>query len=264
MIEFFTTTISIESIIILSLAALLAGFIDAVVGGGGLIQLPALLIQMPQTAIPTLFGINKIAALSGTSMAAYNYSRKVKFNFTLLGTTGFAAFLASYAGAKAVTYIPPASLKPLILILLIVIAIYTFLKKDFGSSHSKNLSTQKQITFGVILALLVGFYDGFFGPGTGSFFVFGFVFILGFDFLKASAYSKIINCITNISALIVFINNGNFILYLALIMASFNIIGSLIGTHLALRRGNSFIKNIFFIVVSIMILRYGYDILFVK
>lgn len=261
MFDLFATEISLETLIVLSIAALLAGFIDAVVGGGGLIQLPALLIQMPQTPIPTLFGINKIAALSGTSIAAYNYSRKVKFNFTLLAIVGMVAFLASYAGAKAVTYIPPDSLKPLILILLIAIAVYTFTKKDFGSNHSKTLSQQKKIIFGTILALLVSFYDGFFGPGTGSFFVFGFVFILGFDFLHASAYSKIVNCITNISALFVFVNNGNFILYLALIMAFFNVTGSLIGTHLALNRGNTFIRYIFISVVSIMIIRYGFEIL---
>lgn len=249
------------TILALAFLAFIAGFLDSVVGGGGLIQVPALLISFPNSPIPTLFGTNKIAALSGTSVAAYQYAKRIKFNFKLLIAISFFSFIASFLGAKTLSYIEANTLKPVILVILILIAFYTFIKKDMGSIQTKTLSLNKQITYGSILGVVVGFYDGFFGPGTGSFFVLGFVVILGFEFLTASAYSKIINCVTNISALFVFIRNGNYLLELAIIMAVCNIAGSLIGSRLALKKGNSFIRIIFLIIVLIMILKYGYDIL---
>jgi uncharacterized membrane protein YfcA len=147
-----------------------------------------------------------------------------------------------------------------VLIILIVIAIYTFLKKDLGSVQTKRLPLTKQIIFGSIIGILVGFYDGFFGPGTGSFLVLGFVVVLGFEFVTASAYSKVINCITNISALIVFIKQGYYLLDLGILMAICNMAGSFTGSRIALKKGNSFIRLIFLIIVAIMILKYSYDI----
>lgn len=249
--------ITIISLVVLSF---LAGFIDAVVGGGGLIQLPALLITLPNTALPTLFGTNKIPALAGTSIAAFQYSKRIKFNFTLLIVISICAGVASYAGAKVVSYINVNTLKPVILAILIAIAIYTFIKKDLGSVQSKSLTLKKQLIYGSLIGLVVGFYDGFFGPGTGSFFVLGFVVILGFEFIQASAYSKVINCVTNLFALVVFIKQGNYLLELAIIMSVCNISGSLIGTRIALKRGNGFVRTVFLIIVTLMILRYGYDI----
>lgn len=139
-------------------------------------------------------------------------------------------------------------------------AIYTFIKKDLGSVQTKNLSFKKQLIFGILIGFGVGFYDGFFGPGTGSFLVLGFVVVLGFQFLEASAYSKVINCMTNISALFVFVSQGNYLLELAIIMALSNISGNLIGTSMALKKGDQFIRKIFLLVVVLMIGRYGYDI----
>jgi uncharacterized protein len=253
-------TITIISLIILSFVA---GFIDAVVGGGGLIQIPALLISLPKTPLPTIFGTNKIAALAGTSISAVQYSKRIKFNYKLLLAISICAGLASFLGAKVVSYINVNTLKPVILVVLISIAIYTFLKKDLGSVQTKNLSFDKQMIYGSIIGLIVGFYDGFFGPGTGSFFVLGFVVILGFEFVQASAYSKVINCMTNISALIVFIRQGNYLLELAIIMSVCNITGNLVGTRLALKKGNTFVRTIFLVIVTLMIFRYGYDI-FIK
>jgi uncharacterized protein len=245
----------------LGIMAFVAGFIDSVVGGGGLIQLPALLISFPKNALPMLFGTNKIAALSGTSVAAYQYSRRIKFDLRLLLVISLFALIASALGAKSLSYFKVDVLKPVILAALILIAVYTFLKKDLGSVQTKTLPIGKQMLFGSILATVIGFYDGFFGPGTGSFFVLGFVLVIGFDFLTASAYAKFINCITNISALIVFIKQGNFILGIAVLMAVCNITGSIFGSRLALKKGNSFIRVIFLVIVVIMILRYGYDVL---
>jgi len=251
---------NILTLIILGLAAFLAGFIDSVAGGGGLIQLPSLLIAFPKAPIPTLFGTNKISALAGTSFAAYKYSKQIKYNYPLLIAVSFFAFVASFAGAKTVSYINVSVLKPVILIILIGIGIFTFIKKDLGSVQTHNLSNFKKLWLGSLLGLIIGFYDGFFGPGTGSFLVLGFVILLGFEFVAASAYSKIINCATNVSALFVFIRQGNYFLGVAVVMALCNIAGSIIGSHLAIKKGNQFIRIVFLFVVAILIARYGYDV----
>lgn len=253
---------NIVALIALGLFSFIAGFIDAVVGGGGLIQIPALLINLPKTSLPTLFGTNKIAALSGTSIAAFHYSRRINFNFKLLITIALFAGIASFLGARTIQYIDVNTLKPAVLFVLIAIAVYTFVKKDLGSMQTKVLSFNKQLIYGSLIGLVVGFYDGFFGPGTGSFFVLGFVVILGFEFVQASAYSKVINCMTNGAALLVFIKDGNYLLELAILMAICNIVGNIVGTKLALNKGNRFVRVIFLGIVSIMIIRYAYDIFF--
>jgi len=249
-------------IVILSLIilAFTAGFIDAVVGGGGLIQIPALLINLPDIPLPTIFGTNKIVALSGTSISAYQYSKRIKLDYRILLFISISAAIASYSGAKIVSRINVSFLKPAILIILILILIYSLIKKDLGKVKTKSLSINRQIIYGSIIGILVGFYDGFFGPGTGSFLVLAFVVILGFEFLEASAYSKVINCVTNISALVVFIRQGNYLIELAILMAIFNILGSILGTKLAIKKGNHFIRIIFMLIVSILIVRYAWDI----
>jgi uncharacterized membrane protein YfcA len=249
-------------LLIIAIASLFAGFIDAVVGGGGLIQFPAFMILFPNSNIPTAFGTNKIAGLSGTSIAAVQYAKKVKFDWKLLLITAFSSFIFSFIGAKLVSRIDVNILKPFIFFILIAIAIYTFKKKDFGSYTTKILTDKKKYLFGFLLGVTIGFYDGFLGPGTGSFLVLGFVALLGFEFLEASAYAKIINCITNISALYVFISQGNYIIEIAIIMAIFNVLGSIIGTRMAILKGNQFIRKLFLLVVGVMIIRYGYDVFF--
>lgn len=249
------------TIVLLSISSFTAGFIDAVVGGGGLIQTPFLLITFPKMPLPILLGTNKIAALAGTTTAAFKYAKKVTFNYKLLIVIAASCSLSSFLGAQVINHLDSNLLKPVILIILIVIAIYTFIKKDLGAIETKELPANKQLLYGSLIGLIVGFYDGFFGPGTGSFFILGFVVILGFEFVKASAYAKIVNSVTNLSALIVFVKNGNYILPLAILMASFNIIGSFIGSHLALKKGNGFVRIIFLLIVTLMILKYGYDVL---
>lgn len=261
--QFSFTEYTFISLVILAVLSFVAGFIDAVVGGGGLIQLPALLIQFPQTNLPTLFGTNKIAALSGTIIAAVQYAKKVKFNLALLLMISLFAYLASGAGAKIVSLLDVQMLKPIILVILIAIAIYTIFKKDLGAIQLKPISPKKQMIYGSFIGIVVGFYDGFFGPGTGSFLVLGFVLFLGMDFMHASAYAKIVNCITNLSALVVFIHQGNYLLNIAVLMGVSNIIGSYLGSHMAIKKGNAFIRNIFIFIVILMIIRYGYDV-FIK
>lgn len=250
-------TIAIVSLIVLSFTA---GFIDAIVGGGGLIQAPALLIALPNTPLATIFGTNKIASLAGTATAAVHYAKRIKFNYKVLLAISLAAGLASFLGARLVSHLNANALKPVILIILIAIAIYTFFKKDLGAVETKKLSLKKQLLFGSLIGAAVGFYDGFFGPGAGSFLILGFVVVLGFEFIQASAYAKVINCITNLTALFVFIKQGNYLLELALLLAVCNMSGNLLGTKLALKRGNSFVRNVFLFVVSLLIVRYAYDV----
>ncbi len=248
------------TITVLTVFSFIAGFIDSIVGGGGLIQLPALLIGLPKSPLPVLFGTNKIAALSGTTIAAIQYSRQVKYDFRLLMTVSVFAFVASNMGARTVSVINPDVLKPVILFILIGIAVYTFVRKDLGSVQTKTLSLSRQIVFGSLAACFIGFYDGFFGPGTGSFLILAFVIILGFDFLKASAYAKVINCVTNLSALVVFVWQGSFIPGIAILMAIGNISGSVVGSRMALRKGNRFIRVVFLVIVTLLIVRYGYEV----
>lgn len=252
---------SYTTLVLLALTAFSAGFIDAVVGGGGLIQLPFLLITFPSLPIPVIFGTNKLAALCGTSVAAVRYARFVKFNVPLLITISLFCAAASFGGAKVVNLINPAVLKPLILLILVVVAIYTFIKKDFGLLRTKDLAASKLLLFGSCIGLAVGFYDGFFGPGTGSFFVLAFVLVLGFDFVHASAYAKVVNCVTNVAALVVFVKDGNVLYPLAILLAVFNMTGSFVGSHFALKRGNTFVRGVFLLIVSILILKFGYDVL---
>ena len=256
----FFSDYSFYTLFFLAAFAFIAGFLDAIVGGGGLIQLPALLIQFPQLALPTLFGTNKIAALSGTSIAAVQYAKRIRFNWKVLLSISLFSFLFSFLGARTVSYLDSEALKPLILIILIAIAIYTFIKKDLGNVATKDLSTTKKMIFGALIGAVIGFYDGFFGPGTGSFFVLAFVVILGFDFLSASAYAKVVNCITNISALLVFVSHGNYLLELAILMAVFNIAGNFLVTKIAFKKGNGFIRIVFLIIVMLMILRYSKEV----
>nr|HML85754.1 TSUP family transporter [Bacteroidales bacterium] len=179
----------------------------------------------------------------------------------LLALVGLLTAISAFIGAKVVSSLPIGLLKPIILFILISIAIYTYLKKDLGGQQTKNLSTYKQYLLGATLGVVIGFYDGFFGPGTGSFLVLGFVALLGFDFLHASAYAKVINCIANIGALTVYINNSQFLLVPALIIAIFNIVGNITGSKMAIAKGNLFIRKVFLVIVLLMIARYAYDIL---
>jgi len=254
--------LGIGTIFALGFFSLLAGFIDAVVGGGGLIQLPALLLQLPSSPLPTILGTNKIAALSGTSVAAAQYARRIRYNFPLLFVISFFAFISAHLGAKLASRIDPASFRPLILVILISIAIYTYFKKDLGTRDGQTVRMPMQYLYGSLMGILIGFYDGFIGPGTGSFFVLAFVVLLGFEFVQASAYAKFVNCMTNFSAVMVFVKQGNYVLSIAILMAVCNVIGNVLGSVLALKKGNAFVRIFFLLVVSAMIIRYSYMIFF--
>lgn len=250
-----------ELILTLVFFAFCAGTIDAAVGGGGLIQIPALMGALPQTAPATLFGTNKLASICGTGSAAFSFVRRVKLQWSLLGVIALFAFISSFIGAACVSLIPTHILRPIVLVMLIVIAIYTFAKKQFGQVHVDQQITPKLLVLAGMGSLAIGFYDGIFGPGTGSFFIFFFIRFLQVDFLHASALAKIGNLMTNLAALSFFIPTGHVLFELGLMMAVANIAGSLLGVRLALKYGSGFIRILFLILVSILICRLGYQIL---
>lgn len=251
----------IDLILSLLFFAFCAGAIDAAVGGGGLIQIPALMGALPHYATATVFGTNKLASICGTASAAWSYLRRVKLQWKLLVVIGVTACISSFGGAACVALIPQSFLRPFVLLMLIVIAIYTFTKKQFGQVHEQQEVTRKVLILAGVGGLLIGFYDGIFGPGTGSFFIFYFIRYLKVDFLHASALSKIGNFMTNFAALSFFIPTGHVLFQLGLMMAVANIAGSLIGVKMALKYGSGFIRILFLILVSILICRLGYQMI---
>ncbi|RFP66387.1 sulfite exporter TauE/SafE family protein [Hymenobacter lapidiphilus] len=247
---------------LLCLFAFLAGLIDAVVGGGGLIQLPALLVLLPGVPVPTLLGTGKVSSLLGTVAALRRYAGQVPLRWRAVGTAAAVAGVFSFLGARVVSKLPQELLPPLVLGLLVVIAAYTFWRKDFGSIHAPRLPASREPYYGAALGLVLGFYDGFFGPGMGSFLLFAFVGLFGYDFLTASASAKLVNAVTNFTALIYFAASGQILWAAALPMAASNIVGSTLGAHLALRHGTGFVRVLFLLMVSAFILKLSWQVFF--
>ena len=245
--------------VILAAAAFLAGIIDAVVGGGGLIQIPALFSTLPNTAPATLLGTSKFAGIWGTGAAAVGFAKRVKLQWSTAVPAASAAFALSFVGAYTVTHIPPDFIRKLLPFILLAVAVYTFQKKDFGSVHAPLHVGSRERVFAILVGGGIGFYDGFFGPGTGSFLVFLFVRFFGFDFLGASAVAKVVNVACNLSALMWFGYSGHLLWQLGAVMAVCNVLGSLIGIRLALKHGTVFVRKLFLLVVSGLILKTGYD-----
>jgi hypothetical protein len=244
---------------VLAFAALFAGMIDAVVGGGGLIQIPALFSSIPGAAPATLLGTSKLAGIWGTGAAAINFARRIKIAWSTAAPAALAAFLFSFCGAYTVTRIPPDFLRKLLPLILLAVAIYTLKKKEFGQHHSPFHEGLREKVFAMLAGGSIGFYDGFFGPGTGSFLIFLFVRFFGFDFLSASAVAKVVNVACNLAALLWFGYSGNLLWKLGAVMAVCNVAGSLLGSRIAMRYGSGFIRRLFLVVVGILILKTGFD-----
>jgi uncharacterized membrane protein YfcA len=245
--------------IFITLASLLAGFVDAIVGGGGLVMVPALFAAFPAAPPATLLGTNKAAAVWGTAMSTWQYSRRVQIRWAAMLPAAAAGFAGSFAGAWAVTVVSGEFLRKLLPVVLLGVLAYTLAKKELGRHHSPRLSGRAELAAACGIGAVIGFYDGFFGPGTGSFFVFLFVRLLGYDFLNASASAKLLNCATNVAAIVLFAAKGHVWWHFAVTLAVANMVGSLLGTHLALKHGAGFVRGIFILVVSVLILKTGYD-----
>ncbi len=248
--------VSVE-LLALCFAAFLAGFVDAAVGGGGLIQLPALMLAYPEAPLPVLFGTNKLASIAGTSVALVRYALAVSLRWSVIAPAAALAFIGSFLGARAVSAMPTSALRPVVLLLLVAVAVYTLIRKDLGAK-SGQLPPYAALGAAALGAAL-GFYDGFFGPGTGSFFIFALVGALRFGFLEASASAKLLNVATNLAALAWFLPQGQVWFGVALPMALCNILGSTAGARVALSRGSQFVRQLFLIVVTLMVAKLGYE-----
>jgi len=251
--------VELVEIAFLCTAAFVAGLIDAVVGGGGLIQIPALFSVLPQAQPATIFGTNKLSSIFGTGSAALRYARRFDVPWAAALPAALSAFVLSYFGAMTVALLPKDWLRPLILVLLVVVTGYTYAKKDLGAVDQNRAHGQRDMLLAVVFGGVIGFYDGFFGPGTGSFLIFVFVRFFGLDFLRASASAKFVNAATNLSALLFFGMNGHVLLATGLFMAIFNIGGSLVGTHLAIRHGAGFVRRVFLGIAVVFIMKFAWD-----
>lgn len=241
-------------------AAFLAGFVDSIVGGGGLIQIPVLFTLFPGAAPALLLGTNKVAGIFGTAAAAGQYARRVRVEWNAVLPAAMAALVFAFWGAWTVTRLRPDFLRLLLPFILAAVAWYTFKRKDFGAVHAPAHSGRAEQVRGASVGGAIGFYDGFFGPGTGSFLVFVFVRHFGFDFLAASAAAKVVNVACNLAALVWFALAGKIWLGLGLLMALFNISGSVVGSRVALVRGTGFVRQLFLVVVVVLIAKTGWDL----
>lgn len=240
-------------------AALFAGFVDAVAGGGGLIQVPALLVTLPAESPATVFGTNKVASIFGTANAALRFARRIALPWRIALPAAVAAFLFSFAGAAAVAWMPKSVVRPLVLGLLFLVLVYTVLKPEFGVTSGPPMAARTERRVALLVGAVLGFYDGFFGPGAGSFMIFAFVHWFRLDFLHASSAAKIVNFATNAAALTYFVPTGHVLWGIGLGMAIFNIAGALLGARLALRHGSGFVRWVFIVVAATLMARLGYD-----
>lgn len=244
--------VSMWTLAICIAAAFLAGFVDAVAGGGGLIQLPVMLLAFPHESLATVSGTNKSISIVGTTAAARTYAKRIAFNPKFVATMAFFAFLGSASGAALVTKVSRQAFEPILLSMLIAVAVFTLFRPDFGNvprHDSRGLVAASTYGAGI------GFYDGIMGPGTGMFLVFGLIAYIGLDFLTSSAVAKFVNVATNAAALVVFIPTNHIMWAITLSMAPANLIGGLIGARTALNRGSTFVRLVFLVMVGLMILR---------
>jgi uncharacterized protein len=241
-------------------AALLAGWVDAVVGGGGLIQLPALLIGLPNDTPPaSILGTNKVSSVWGTGTSAVTYARRLKPDWpTVLGLV-VASALGSALGAQAARFLPRDYFTPIVLAALVVVGVYTWRRPQLGLQSTRKHQGSAHYARTAAIGLGTGAYDGFLGPGTGFFFVILLVAVLGYGFLEASAMAKIANLATNLAAIVVFGLHGSILWAVGLSMGAANLTGGYVGARMALRGGNAFVRRVFVAVVAVLVLKLAWD-----
>jgi len=245
--------------ILLLLAGLTAGWVDAVVGGGGLIQLPALLL-VPGIAPVQALATNKVGSIMGTSTSSITYARRVGPDLTTAGPMALAALAGAVGGAALAALIPAAAFRPIILVVLIGVAAYTLLRPRLGEQTALRWEGNRHRGTAAATGLVIGVYDGVLGPGTGAFLVISLVSVLGYAFLPASALAKIVNFATNLGALVFFVPAGHVIWQLGLAVGAANLVGGYVGARMAVAKGSRFVRVVFVVVVSALIVRLGYDV----
>ncbi|MFL6133203.1 MAG: TSUP family transporter [Nocardioidaceae bacterium] len=246
---------------LLALAGLFAGFVDAVVGGGGLVQLPALVVAFPGAAPVQVLATNKLAGSCGTSVSSVTYYRRVRPDPRTFVPLMTVAFVGSVAGAIVASHISKAAFNPIILVALVVVGTYVLLKPDIGRVTNLRFAGHRHTAAAVLAGLVIGFYDGALGPGTGSFFVFTLVGLLGYNFLEASAKARLANWATNVAALLVFALQGAVIWRVGLVVGLCNLLGSYVGARTAVSKGSGFVRVFFVVVVVAFIVKIGSDVL---
>ena len=247
--------------LLLALAGLFAGFVDAVVGGGGLVQLPALVVAFPGAAPVQVLATNKLAGTCGTSVSSLTYYRRVRPDPGTFIPLMVVAFLGSAAGAVVASHIPESAFDPIILVALVVVGAYVLLKPDLGRVTELRFAGHRHTIAASLAGLVIGFYDGALGPGTGSFFVFTLVGLLGYNFLEALAKARIANWATNVAALLVFAAQGAVMWRIGLVVGLCNLLGSYIGARTTVSKGSGFVRVFFVLVVSAFIVKIGSDVL---
>ena len=249
--------ISLATGLFLLAASFFAGFVDSIAGGGGLIQLPALLIGLPKSETAEVLGTNKLSAVFGTTTAAALYRKEIKPDPKVLIAMGVPAFLGSAGGAVLASKIPTSNMRPMVLVLLIVVAIYTWFKPDLGKFENLRHHSTRRVQIAALAGAVIGFYDGIFGPGTGSFLMLILVASLGYAFITASAIAKVVNVATNVGAIVVFGIHGAVIWQIGIIMGTANITGAVVGSRLAIKGGSTLVRKVFLIVTIALIIKVG-------
>ena len=249
--------LTVATALFLLAASFFAGFIDSIAGGGGLIQLPALLIGLPKSETAEVLGTNKLSAVFGTTTAAALYRKQIKPDPKILIAMGVPAFLGSAGGAVLASQIPTSSMRPMVLVLLIIVAVYTWFKPDLGKFENLRHLPKRRVQIAAIAGVVIGFYDGIFGPGTGSFLMLILVASLGYAFITASAIAKVVNVATNVGAIMVFGVNGAVLWQIGIILGVANISGAVIGARLAIKGGSTLVRKVFLLVTVALIVKVG-------
>ena len=249
--------LTIATALFLLAASFFAGFIDSIAGGGGLIQLPALLIGLPKSETAEVLGTNKLSAVFGTTTAAALYRKQIKPDPKILLAMGLPAFLGSAGGAVLASKIPTSSMRPMVLVLLIIVAVYTWFKPDLGKFENLRHLPKRRVQIAALAGVVIGFYDGIFGPGTGSFLMLILVASLGYAFITASAIAKVVNVATNVGAIMVFGINGAVLWQIGIILGIANISGAVIGARLAIKGGSTLVRKVFLLVTVALIVKVG-------
>ncbi|WP_323097008.1 TSUP family transporter [Intrasporangium sp. YIM S08009] len=252
---------TLTTLALLGVAAFAAGWIDAVVGGGGLVQLPALLVLLPGASPAQLLATNKFGSIFGTATSSVTYYRRVKPDLRTALPMAGVAFVGSILGAVIGLHIPKSAFNPIILVLLVAVGAYTLLKPDLGRESMRRFHGARHVVLAMLTGFVIGVYDGALGPGTGSFLVFALVGLLGYAFLEASAKAKITNCATNLGALAVFAPMGLVILKVGVVIAGANLLGGYVGARTAVARGSGFVRAVFVVIVTAFIVKIGGSLL---
>lgn len=253
--------VSATVLAVVAVAGFLAGWVDAVVGGGGLIQLPALLLLFPAATPAQLLATNKLGSIAGTGVAALTYGRRVGPDLRTALPMAACAYAGALGGAVIGLHIPKTAFNPIILILLVTVGTYTLAKPSLGHVEQLRWHGGRQTAGAMAIGAGIGVYDGALGPGTGSFLVFALVGLLGYAFLEASATAKIANFATNLGALTVFAPGGHVMVTVGLVLASTNLLGGYVGARTAVRFGSKFVRAMFLVVVLAFVVRIGGDLL---